>query len=147
MREISEIAGKTTSTRPDSVVLAALLLATRGLLLITLNWILYVNFGQRPSYPNGPDIIAVAVAVPPWFFFFGLVDMWSARLLWRRRIRGWKLGVIVSVVIMLITFMALPLVVFLLHGVEVVLFIGIGVLSIIEVIVLHIPSVRQFCRK
>ncbi|MFX1415158.1 MAG: hypothetical protein ACFFC0_00010 [Promethearchaeota archaeon] len=147
MREISEIAGKATSTRPDSVVLAALLLATRGLLLITLNWILYVNYGQRPSYPNGPDVIAMAVTAPPWFFFFGLVDIWSARLLWRRRIRGWKLGVIVSVVIMIITFMTLPLIVFLLHNAEVVLFIVVGVLSMIEVIVLHIPGVRQYCRK
>ena len=127
-------------------MLAALLLATRGLLLITLNWILYMGFGREPSWPNGPDIIAIAVAVPPWFFFFGLVDIWSARLLWRRNIRGWRYGVIVSVVVMLITFMALPLIGFLLHDAKGVLFIVIGTLSMIEVIVLHIPGVRQYCR-
>ncbi|MFX1483713.1 MAG: hypothetical protein ACFFCP_11075, partial [Promethearchaeota archaeon] len=90
LREISKTTDRTTSTRPVSVDLATLLLATRSLLLITFNQMLYL------SLPSDPYTIAVTML--PWFFFFGLIDIWSAMLVWKGNINGWRYGVIISVV-------------------------------------------------
>ena len=96
LRDISETILGTRTTKPDGVVLATLLQATRGLLLIVFNMTIFIQFGRMRSIP-GVDVMAVLPT--PIFFLIGFIDILMSKRLWSKGSKDWEYGIAMSAVI------------------------------------------------
>ena len=97
LRDISETK---LVARPNAVVLATLLQATRGLLLFAFNWALFVSYGMMRNLP-GVDVMAILP--PSIFFIIGFLDFLMLKRLWKRDLNGWRYGIAMSTLITLMT--------------------------------------------
>lgn len=140
MREISETKIRTRTPRSDGVVLGTLFQAIRGVLLIVFNWILFIQYGQIMSIP-GMDVMAILP--PSIFFIIGLMDIFMVKRVWRMDLNGWRYGIIMSMLILLLTPFA-ALVYLALH--ILLLYIIIVLFTVAEIIALVTPDARGYYR-
>ena len=128
--------------RPDAVVLATLLQATRGFLLIAFNWVLFIEFDRVRNIP-GVDVMAILT--PSIFFLIGFLDFLMLRRVWRRDLNGWRYGIAMSMLIILLTpstFLILIFVTSYLNG----LYLVIVIFAAVEVIALLTLDARRYHR-
>ena len=129
-------------TRPDGVVLGTLLQAIRGILLFAFNWTLFFQFDQIRSIP-GLDVMAI-ILPPTIFYFIGFMDIFMAKRVWRRNLNGWRYGITLSMLILLL-FPFSSFIFLTLH--LAFLYIIIDLFAIAEIIALVTPGARRFYRK
>ncbi len=138
LTDISEIKLRTRTTRPDGVVLVTLLQAIRGILLLAFNWTFFIQF-DRIRLP-GFDFMAI-ILPPSIFYLIGFLDILLVKRVWRGDLKGWRYGIVVSMLILLLTpFVAL--VYLALH--ILLLYIIIVLFTVAEIVVLVTPSTRRF---
>ncbi|MFW9908125.1 MAG: hypothetical protein ACFFEF_06080 [Candidatus Thorarchaeota archaeon] len=148
---IPKIITETNKKRPDGVVLSTLLQGNRGMLLIAFNWTFFIETGiirSTPSIDIMPYIDIMAVIPTSVFFFMGIIDLFMTRQVWRRNLNGWRYGLIMSIINLLLPFYILIVIgVFsvLINGIGTLL-IAIGIFSVAEIIALLTQSSRRFYR-
>ena len=140
LREISEIKLRTCTTRPDGVVLGTLLQAIRGILLFAFNWTLFIQFDRIRSVPG----LDVMIILPPSsFYLIGFLDILMVKRVWRRDLNGWRYGIAMSMLILLL----IPFAYLLYLAFHILLlYIIIILFTIAEIIALVTPSARWFYR-
>ncbi len=97
----SRIENSNTPRTPRVVVLASLLLAARGVLILTTQVIMYYGFNQSPGFD--PRIVVMPIGL-----IFGVVDLLFSLALWERTLAGWIYGVISSGFYSFLFIIALP---------------------------------------
>ncbi len=138
MRDISEIKLRTRTTKPDGVVLGTLLQAIRGTLLLAFNWTLFIQLNRIRGVPG---FIVVVILPSSLFYLIGFLDILMAKRVWRRDLNGWRYGIFVSVLILLLTPFA-ALVFLALH--ILLLYIVMVFFTVAEIVVLVTLGTRQF---
>ena len=140
----------TRATRSDGVVLATLLQATRGLLLIVFNMIFFIQFDRMRSIP-GVDVMAVRPA--PIYLLIGFMDILMSKRLWSKGSHGWEYGIAMSAVICCI-FSSVSLAILLApyspdyRTLDSAILVGvIALFAIAELVALVTPDTRNYYRK
>ncbi|MHA2191607.1 MAG: hypothetical protein ACXACG_16855 [Candidatus Thorarchaeota archaeon] len=136
---ITETILKTRATRSDGVVLGTLLQANRGMLLLVFNWTFLIQFGRIRSIP---DLTMLIILPPTIFFLIGFIDIFMVKRMWRRDLNGWRYGIAMSILILLLTIGPFPfLFVPYPRGFLIII---IDLFAVAETIVLVTPGARRF---
>lgn len=140
LRDFSEKEFRTRPPRSNGVILGTLLQATRGMLLIVFNWMLFIQFANRPS-PPGIDLIQILP--PSIYFIIGALDILTTRWMWKRNSNGWRYGIASSTVILLLAPTTILMLIFS-SPYFVILFFLIDLFAITEILVLLTTNARKF---
>lgn len=131
---------KNRPPRSNGVILGALLQATRGMLLIVFNWMILVHFASRSW---GPELDIMAIAPPSIYFIIGVLDILTARWVWKRNANGWRYGIASSMVILLLAPATMLMLIFA-TPYFVILFFLIDLFAIAEILSLLTTNARKF---
>jgi hypothetical protein len=117
-----------------------LLQATRGVLLIVFNWYIFVEFDRIRSIP-GLDVMAILP--PSTYFLMGLMDIFMVKWVWSRGLNGWRYGIAMSMLILLLTPVTFSFLIYV-ESFTAGLYIIIDLFALAEIIALVAPSTRRF---
>jgi hypothetical protein len=141
--EISSTTRETRTSRSDGVVLGTLLQANRGMLLFVFNWTLFIHFGRIRSVPD----LTILIMLPPTIFFLvGFIDIFMVKRMWRRDLNGWRYGIAMSILILLLTIGPFPILFLFVFYPRGFLIIIIDLFAVAEIIALVTPGARRFYR-
>ena len=90
-----------------------------------------------------PGMDVMAILPPSIFFIIGLMDIFMVKRVWRMDLNGWRYGIIMSMLILLLTPFA-ALVYLALH--ILLLYIIIVLFTVAEIIALVTPDARGYYR-
>jgi hypothetical protein len=142
LREISEIKHHARTSRSDGVVLATLLQATRGFLLIVFNWYIFVEFDRIRSIP-GLDVMAILP--PSIYYLIGFMDILMVKWLWGRKLNGWRYGIATSMLVLLLTPVTFSFLIYV-ESFTLGLYIIIDLFTVGEIVALVTPSARRYIK-
>jgi hypothetical protein len=142
LKAISETKPRTRTPRSDGVVLGTLLQATRGFLLIVFNWYIFVEFDRIRSIP-GLDVMAILP--PSIYFLIGVIDIFMVKRVWRRGLIGWRYGIAISMLILLLTPMTFSFLIYI-ESFSAGLYTIIDFFAVAEIIALVTPGARRYYR-